>query len=362
MIKSGFSNQIFKQLIKFLPVIFTSVLLLAGCNNQGEKIPDVSNIKVSLQTYRFDKDLYAVDTNHIGEGLQKLSLKYPDFLNFFLDTIMAFGINSNFADSNKAIKEGLRVFLTYKDFTGLENTINKHYPDTKETDNELEKGFQYMKYYYPDFNPPKVIYVSLGLRNLPAFTIDTAILGICLDMFLGEEYPYYRSIGIPAYMGSHLAKSYIPVAAFKVIYSHSHPFIMDDRTLLDLMIQRGKEQYFLHKTLPRTPDSVLFGFTQSQVDWCNENEAMIYNFFINRNLLYNKESQNIIPYINDGPFAPGIPASGKIKSTPGNVGSWLGYKIVCNYMAQHPKVTLEELCNQQTDPAKFLNEARYKPK
>jgi len=362
MINNRIHQQFLKSKTRYIAVVLIFLISLCSCGNTSQNIPEVSGIKISLQAYRFDKDLYAIDTNHIGDGLKQLSAKYPDFLNFFLDTMMGYAINSNYNDTCRGIREGLKVFLTYKDFVGLEDTINKHYPDTKDIEHELVNGFQFMKYYYSAYNAPKVLFVTLGLRNLPAFTIDSSILGIGLDMFLGEQYLYYRSIGIYDYMSAHLRRSYIPVAAFKVIYSYSHPFAMDDRTLLDLMLQRGKEQYFLHKILPRTPDSVLFGFTQDQVDWCNENQASIYNFFVQHNLLYNKESQAIVPYVNDGPFAPGLPASGKIKSTPGNVGSWIGYKIVCAYMEQHPKITLKDLCNEQTDPAKFLDEARYRPK
>ena len=76
-----------------LAAILPIGLFMGSCNNPTEAIPDVSKVQVSLDTRRFDKDLYALDTNRIGEGLQKISAKYPDFLNYFLDTIMAYGIH-----------------------------------------------------------------------------------------------------------------------------------------------------------------------------------------------------------------------------------------------------------------------------
>lgn len=337
--------------------------LLAGCNGTTEKTPDVSAQKISLNTYRFDKDLYAIDTNHVSDGLKNLAAKYPDFLNFYLDTILGYGIHGNFVDTAGPIREGLRVFLTYKDYVGLEDTIKTHYPDTKEIEKQLTDGFKYLKHYYPNQTIPKVMFVNLGLNRLPAFTIDTSILGISLDMFLGPQYPYYRSVGIPDYMGAHMRPFYIPVAAFSVIYSFSHPFVSNDRTLLDLMLQRGKEQYFLHKILPNTPDSVLFGFTQQQLNWCNANEAMTYNFFIHQNLLYSKEVHNTLTYVNDGPYARGLePVTDVVKTTPGNIGTWLGYKIVSAYMEQHPEVSLAQLLSAPLDAAKMLDDAKYRPK
>ncbi len=98
-------KQSFFPLYRFLPVLLIPIcLLFSGCGNHNENIPDVSGIKINLQTYRFDKDLFAIDTNHIGEGLQKLSAKYPDFLNYFLDTIMAYGIRENFADTTQGVQ------------------------------------------------------------------------------------------------------------------------------------------------------------------------------------------------------------------------------------------------------------------
>jgi hypothetical protein len=99
------------------------------------------------------------------------------------------------------------------------------------------------------------------------------------------------------------------------------------------------------------------------MDWCRENELLIYNFFIQQNLLYNKEGHNIIPYITDGPYARGLEAPNEpVKKTPGNIGTWIGYKIVCAYMDQYPKTTLRQLTDEHADPSRFLDQAKYRPK
>ncbi len=347
------------------PIVFflSIVLLFSSCGNSGEKIPDVSAVKVSLEIRHFDRDLYAIDTNHIGEGLQQLLAKYPDFLNYFLDTTMAYGIHGNYNDTVAGIREGLKPFLTYKDFVALEDSIKAHYPDTKKVDEELTSGFRFLKYYMPEYTVPKVIYLNMGLSNWPSFPLDKTTVCIGLDMFLGEQFPYYHSIGVPDYMAPHLRSSFIPVSLFSIVYKSMHPFATDDKDLLNLMIQRGKEQYFLHKILPNKPDSVLFGFAERQVDWCRNNEGLIYNFFIQQSLLYSKEMHNIQPYINDGPFARGLEqVTDTVKKTPGNIGTWLGYKIVSAYMHQHPKKTLVELLKDPIDAPRFLDEAKFRPK
>ena len=346
-------------------IFFTvAMFILAGCGSHEQKKVDISGIKVALKSSRFDLDIYALDTNHIGTGLQEMKKIYPDFLDYFFDTLMPYGLHGNYSDTAVAVKQGIREYLTYHDFVHLQDTIRKYFPDTKETDAEIEKGFRYLKYYYPTSTAPKIVYVNHILLKTPAVIFrDTGLVCICLDMFLGPQFPYYASVGIPDYLGTHLRKNYIPVALFKTYYEITYPFKADDRPLLDLMIQRGKEQYFLHKILPETPDSVLFGFTDNQVNWCGRNEELLYNFFIQQYLLYNKNEKNIIPYVFDGPFAQGIGSpTDPGKPTPGNIGTWTGYKIVLSYMERYPKTTLQELLNSRSDPSRFLDSARYKPK
>lgn len=342
----------------WIPILFIGFcsFLFASCNN-GEKIPDVSSIKVSLATQRLDVDLAKADTTKLPEELTTLYAKYPDFLNFYLDTLMGFNINGRYTDTNKGITNGLKTFLTFKDYKALFDTVIKHYPDTKDIDKDLTAGFQFLKYYFPKYQVPKVIYLVSGLNNWGAFTYESKILGIGLDMFLGNTYPFYRSVGLPEYLTTHLDRAYIPVAAFTAIYQDSHPFNTENKTLLDLMIQRGIQQYFLKKVLPRVPDSTRLGYTQKQLEWCNANEAIIYNFFIKEQLFYNRENQKIYRYVFDGPNSAGMPAQ-----SPGNIGTWMGLQIVNGYMNQHPDMTLQQLLEKEIDAQAFLQESKYKPK
>jgi hypothetical protein len=334
-----------------------------GCNDSNDKGPDVSGINLTLNSRRFDKDLYAIDPNNIGAGLTQLKSKYPGFLDYFLDTLMAYNIYGNYSDTVAGIREGLKPFLEYKDFRELQDTVEKYYPDTRDLDEKLTRGFKILKYYFPSHTIPSILYLNMGLSKWPAFPIDSTTMCIGLDMFLGDQFPHYRAIGIPEYLKSHSRRSYIPVAVFSALYRGDHPLMVHEKSLLDLMLDKGREQYFLRKILPGTPDSVVFGFTQAQLDWCEANEALVFNFFIQNQLLYNKEAQNIMPYVTDGPFARGLePVSNVQKNTPGNIGTWLGYKIVSAYMAQNAKTTLGELLNLNLESTSFLAKAKYKPR
>ena len=343
------------------------LVTLTCCTSNADKTPDVSNIKIYLQTYRFDKDFSSIDTNNIGQGLQKLHEKYPDFLDKYLDTFFNFNLHGRYTDTTIAVRDSidsLRPWLAYKDFVNLENTIKESYPDSKETDEQLSQGFKYLKYYFPNHFIPKILYINtyLSVSRWPIFPLDSSTICIGLDWFLGDQFKYYASLGVPPYQAAHMRKSYLPVSVFNTVYQMMQPFATTDKTLLDLMIQRGKEQYFLHKILPHTADSVIFGYAQHKLDWCAQNEGLIYNYFIHEGLLYNKQPGNIMPYIYDGPFAVNMPVADAPYNTPGNIGTWLGYKIVCAYMSQNPTVTLPQLIEPCADAARFIDDAKYRPK
>src|ERR1019366_4518668 len=53
------TSSLKKWINPFLLVLSTLLLLSFSSCHSNNNTPDISNIKVSLQTYRFDKDLYA---------------------------------------------------------------------------------------------------------------------------------------------------------------------------------------------------------------------------------------------------------------------------------------------------------------
>lgn len=339
-----------------LSAIMLLTFSLSSCEREDEA-PDISDIKVDIRSKSLYKDLYKLDTNDLAAGMQDLKNKYPDFLPFYIDTVMGFSINGDYTNKNPGMQQGLRTFLTHKDYRGLFDTVIAHYPDVKDVEEELEKGFKYMKVYYPSYEVPQIVYFTSGLNNYAAFTYGKNKLGIGLDMFLGADYPFYKSVGIQDYFARQLNENYIPVAVFRTIYREKKPFVMQNKTLLDMMIQSGKEMYFVSKVLPFVKEEVRLGYTQEQLEWCNKNEAMIYDFFIRQDLLYENNLQKVARYVMEGPSATGMP-----QESPGNIGAWMGLQIVKAYMSKHGNVSLKELVERDIDPQAFLHKSKYKPK
>jgi len=179
-------------------------------------------------------------------------------------------------------------------------------------------------------------------------------LGIGLDMFLGRSFAPYASIGIPDYATIRFTRENIPVWACRTIYENRFPFEPDNKNLLEMMLERGKEIYYLKKILPDIPENLLLGYTPEQMKWCNDNEAAIYNFFIQNNLLYEHNLQQIVRYVMDGPSTAGFSGD-----SPGNLGSFTGWKIIEQFAA-HKHLDMETVLTTR-NAQQILQEARYKP-
>lgn len=321
--------------------------LLYSCSTETKNHEDIS---LRFKSFPFYKDFVGVDTNQVGSSLDELKRNYPQFLDFYLDTVMSLNMQGQYSDTNKV----LNSLLTYKDYRNLFDTVLKVFPDTREEDKAIEQAFKNMKYYDSVFRIPTQVYYYISYLNLSAFTHSDTMLGIGLDMFLGRDFKPYASVGIPAYATIRFTKENIPVWACRVVYENRFPLVTDNKNLLDLMIAQGKEIYFLKKCLPDIPDRLLLGFTEEQMKWCNENETLIYNFLIQHKLLYETRLQDIMRYVLDGPTTPGF-----APESPGNLGTFIGWKIVSDY-AKRENATVEEILTQD-DVQLILREANYKP-
>jgi hypothetical protein len=333
---------------------FFLLILLAACKG-GTDAPDVSDIKARLSVRRYDQDLFAVDTNHIAEGLTRLKQKYPDFQDFYLDTLLGIPVNGQYDESSPAIREGVHALLTHHDYRGVFDSVKAHFPDTREVEDRLLKGYRYYRHYFPTApEEKKVVFFSANLNRYAAITYGD-MLGVGLDMYLGPQYPFYRAVEVPQYMTRRLTPQYIPVDAFISIHRDQHPFEAEDRSLLDMMIQKGQEQYFLEKVLPFEPDSVRFGLSSAHLQWCKDNEAQVFNYFASNKLLYETSTLKVLRYVNDGPRHASMPPE-----SPGNVGTYVGYRIFKAWMEKHSDMPLDKAMARM-EAQKVLQESHYKP-
>ncbi len=338
---------------KYFLCLLTLIYLVQfsiSCNHTSKDI-DVHKVQFSNTSIRFDKELYKADTNNIAALVETLLQKYPAFTDIYFKEITGFAKTN---DSN-TFYASVKHYITYKDYVGLHDTVNKYFPNTKTQDVQLLDMYKHIKYYFPKFSIGNTYYFTSGLNYWSALTVDSNI-GVGLDMYLGKQYPYYESVQIPGYQIARCEKEYIPINVCKSMYENIYPINAENKNLLDLIVMRGKQLFFMEHMLPTTKEELLLGYTAEQYAWCQKNESAIWNYFKEQKLLFNTNWQDILRYVNDGPNSTGMPPE-----CPGNIGTFIGWQIIKKYEAKTNKSLQEIIENNTLTSQQVLQESKYKP-
>jgi hypothetical protein len=335
----------------FLAVFFISVLFIA-CNSHNNG-PDVSNIKVDMAIERFDKSFFSLDTNNIAAAVQQLNKVYPVFYTDFMQQIL--GVSGS--DTNKVTLDAVKSF--FRSYLPLYNDLKKKYSDDSWLKKDIRKAFQYVKYYFPDYNTSRII-LFVGPLDAPGTAITRSGIAIGLHQFAGRDFPAYQSMEaqqlFPAYISRRFEPQYIVANCMRAVVEDLYPDKTAGKGLIEQMIEKGKQWWLLDKFLPLTPDSIKTGFTRDQLSWCKENEGLVWNDIITTQKdLYTKDPMSIQNYIGEAPYTQSLGPS-----SPGNIGQWIGWQIIKKFAEKNSSMKVEDVL--KTDAGKIMEEAKYKPK
>lgn len=327
------------------------IMLITGCT--GKKIPDVSAVKVDLQLQHFDKDFFAVDTNHLDQSLQQLHEKYPGFLRDFIFNILALPPQP---DSANAVQQQTLTFL--RSYRPLKDSADKVFTNLAEVNQQVKRGLQFVKYYFPAYKIPNKLITFIGPINSYGNILTADALAVGLQLYMGKNYSLYKTDVVqelyPAYISRRFEKEYIPVNCIKTIVDDMFPDNSAGRPLIEQMVQAGKRLYLLNRLMPEAADTLKTGYTKEQLDGCYKNESTIWSYFVQNDLVYVTDPSIVKDYMND---APKTEAFGQ--ESPGFIGQFVGWQIVKKWMAKNDKVTLQQL--METNAKTIFEQAKYKP-
>jgi hypothetical protein len=321
--------------------------------NSGEKIPDVSGIQVPLTTQRFEKELFSLDTvNNYSGNLEQLLARYPSFGENFISTVLGADPQWSSDSASQYVKGFTQAYkkvydtalLLYKDFAPYEAAI--------------KKGLQFAKYYFPQYKIPTKIITYIGPLNGYGDIVSDDALIVGLHLHLGKNFTLYQSELVqqtyPEYISRNFEPDYIVVNCMKNIALDMYPEKLEEKSLVQQMVEKGKRLYLLHKFLPLAGEDQLIGYTKEQLKESYKHEKDIWNLFAQNNLLQTIDENMIKNYIGESPKTQELG-----DASPGNIGSFAGWQIVKKYMEQNPDVTLPKLMS--TDNDVIFQAAKYKP-
>ena len=331
---------------KIVVLMLVITYLLIGCSEDKEEkcvfIPETSDIKIELRIESLEDSLPAI-TNKVQ--LVNFFSRHPELRDRFFN-------RSAYPDDSVFINELYNRFTSPHIDTLLQDT-KKVFGDLSELKNEFQQAFANIKYYYPNFYPPKIITVITGLET-DLYVSDSLVI-VGLDYFLGAKAKYKPNMY--EYMLRRYQKNFI-VPSVMLLYGIDGRFnktSVEDKTVLADMIAYGKAYNFAKHMMPCTPDSIFIAYTQEELNGSIKNEGLIWYRFIEDQVLYETNHQVKQKYIDERPKTVEVG-----EKCPGRIGTWVGWQIVNSYRARYPEITIPQLMAMPSAD-KIFKESRYKP-
>jgi len=334
--------------------VFIGLLLIISCRNNDK--PAISEIQTNIEIKRLDRDLFKTIPNDTVEFIRSLEYRYGDFFNLYNYRIISIG-----GSDEEQYISNLLSFTHDEVIKEISQKCNEIFPDVDEVQEGLNTAFKYYLYYYPDKPVPEV-YTYLSGFNQSVVT-DEKILGIGLDKFLGTDCDFYSRLAIPEYSRKNMHPQKIIADCMRawglMEFDAGRPdYIREDGVednLINNMLFNGKIMYFLDAVLPGVEDSLKIGFSSNQLEWCISNEANMWNYLIDNQLIFSSDLMVVTKLINNAPNTVYF-----TKESPGRSGIWIGWQIIKSYMKKS-KSSLQDLM-VNNDYRGILNNSRYNPK
>jgi gliding motility-associated lipoprotein GldB len=301
--------MLFKFSMKLTLLVLLVAMIAMSCNKDNALERDIAKINTDIQVERFDRLFAKVSP----KGLTDLKTAYP------------FMFSKKFPDTFWLAKKSDTLQIQ------LFKEVDKTFFNFEDTEAEIESLFNHLKYYFPEFNPPRIITTTndVDFRNRVIVTDTIAV--IALDSYLGSEHEFYG--GISNFLKSNLKQEQIVVDLANA-YAKKYTYHPNRKTLLDEMVYFGKLLYFKDVMIPFKTEAERIGYTKDELDWAIANESYIWRYFVSRELLFSTDSKLPSRFINPAPFSK-FYLEDIDTDSPGRLGQYIGWQIVRAYMQQN---------------------------
>lgn len=345
-------NQIimFNRISLVLAVLVAVVWAESCSSGKKDFNVDVSSIRADVEVVRFDLDFDTINPRNVYSALPAMTGKYGDFMELYMRGIIGLP-----AVEEAGFQMSFDDFMNYCKVNSVFRDVEKAYPAGEDLAPLFEDGFRHFRYYFPSESLPRIYTVVAGF-NESVFPTDD-IVAFALEKYLGgDDYQPYYGLPIESYQRRRMVKAMMPVDFFTTYALLNYPKSDDNAdNLLTEMIYQGRVQYFLKSMFPSEPDSLLWGYTDVNYRWAEYYEEDVWNYLIDRKLLFETDKHAITALTGEARFTN---AFGN-ESAP-RAATFCGYGIVCSYMMNHPEVSLKDLM-EMTDMQSIYNMSRYNP-
>ena len=316
-------------------LILLSICLLSACQYGGQKSfirPDGQ-----IEIYRYDRLQYEASLSNSVTAIQKMKMESPQATKILIEDVLGLGtVNS------PKINERIRDY--YKDTVLMQvmTDVRDKYKDLTSLEEDFTKAFKRLEKDLPNLVIPR-IYSQISALN-QSIVVGDSLLGISLDKYLGEDYPIYKRYYY-AFQRKTMNPERILPDCFTFYLMSQYPFAWEweHRSLFDLLMYRGKIAWVVEKTLKADfSGKVSLGYTSEDIKWCKKKGRTVWKLMEERNYMDSMDPMLIRAFTTTEPN-PFL----KEKNIPSGIGTWMGMKIIEQYMKQHEDVTVDELLRNE---------------
>jgi hypothetical protein len=249
-------------------------------------------------------------------------------------------------------KESKKIGAFYKAYLPIYQATTKVQAFKKSTP-EITAAFKRFHFYFPSYTLPKQIIYFIGPLETYGNVVTKDGLAIGLQLYMGAESSWYFSEQIntiyPTYISRQFAPEYIVVNSVQNILNDYDPLVLNGKQLIEQMIEIGKRQYILSQCLPNASDTLLLGYTGNQLKAIEDNKGDIWTFLSSQNRLFSVDPSLTSAILREAPYNDYFG-----EAIPGNVGKYIGYRMVQSWMNQQKGTSKSDLNQLLKTPAKTI--------
>ncbi len=346
----------YHQTTLFLIVLF--LIVIVRCKERETTYQEVRTEiqpKLDIDIIRYDQIIADLDTSDILWDYKEKTDRIIPFRRLHDDQLLGLS-------DDQALKKELLSLKRDTSYDNLYQEIQDILGDLQEERRALAQTFENRNALLglPSQELPDV-YGFISGFTYQSFVFDDGGrdgIGIGLEMYLGDEFPYQKIFGSDTRFSSYLVRTYNKehlVRKVAEVLAEDALGPPQGSDFLSLMIWGGKKLYLIDEMISFAPDSIVTEYTQEQLDWCRDNEAQMWSHFFEYDLFYETDIKKFSKLISSAPTSPGMPAE-----SPGQTANYMGWQVIKAFMNRHPDITVTEMLSIQ-DAQEILDGSKYKP-
>ena len=327
-----------RKLISLLSISVMAAMMLLSCGGKAQRHEE-GNIEIQ----RFDRVLFETPVSELRGAVQTFAASFRSPLLTLYPDDPQFMLQLQDFMSDSTVRDIFRITSRrYPTLFWLEAQLTDALAEAQRLDDEIRID-------------QVATYVSCLFDYAQRVAVDreSGSVLVSLDQYALGNMESYSYFGLPMFLVERCDSAYLAVDILAEV-ARQYLAIADESslTMLDLMISEGKVLYFLDQVM-EVDDAVKIRYSADQLDWARKNEAKIWAYFIQNNLLYEKDFARYHNFVDEAP------KTNAFKDSAPRTTEFVGWQIVRNYMKNN-RCTLKELF-ANSDAQSILQASGYRP-